>query len=298
MITSLKLAVSTTLVALALLAPASLAAQLRITSRAAEIILTGRVHSQFRTSSVDGALSSEFLIRRARMTAHVTINDLIDGRIQPDFGVGKITLKDAYLRLSFDPAFRLSFGQFKRAFDIFQLYSSTQILTIEGAGLISGVDSCLGSVCSWAALSVGLQHSLRDVGVLMDGQPSDKVEYRLSITNGTGANTQDENGTKSYAGRVVVQATSNVRIGGNFSMHDYVDQITANEYAVAYGGDVEIGRYGDEFHLQAGLMGGENWRDLNASGDPSTFVAAQAVVSYRLPVLDPSGSIQSSHWFE
>ncbi len=286
MITSLKLAIPPTLIALALWAPASLAAQVRITSRAAEIILTGRVHSQFRTSSVDGARGSEFLIRRARMTAHVTINDLVDGRIQPDFGEGTITLKDAYLRLSLDPAFRLSFGQAKRPFDIFGLYSTTQIMLIEQTGKIDGVDACAGpgGVCSWSQLSEKLGYSDRDVGVFVDGRPSDKVEYRFSITNGTGANISDENGSKSYTGRVVVQATPDVRVAANVGVHDYLDATTGNEYAAAYGGDVEIGNYGDELHVQAGVISGQNWRNLDASGDPSTFVAAQAVVSYRFPV--------------
>ena len=278
------------LVAPALFAPASAHAQVQVSSNdAIALTLTGRVHAQYRTTSVDGPLSSEFLIRRARFGVNATIGDLIYGRVEPDYAVGKISLKDAYLRLNFDPAFRMSFGQFKRAFDIFQLYSSTQILTIERAGLVPGVESCLVTVCSWTALSVGLGYSDRDIGVLLDGRPTERVDYRVSFTNGTGANKQDENGTKSYAGRVVVQATTNVRLGGNLSVHDYLDEITANEYAIAYGGDLEIGRYGDEFHLQAGLMGGENWRDLDANGDPATFVAAQGIVSYLIPVESDRG---------
>jgi hypothetical protein len=47
---------------------------------------------------------------------------------------------------------------------------------------------------------------------------------------------------------------------------------------------VEIGRFGEEFHLQAGLMAGDNWLNLDASGDPSTFFTAQGIVSYIIPV--------------
>ena len=286
MITSLTLAVPTTLVALALMAPAPLVAQLQIDSRAAQITLTGRVHSQFRTSSADGARGSEFVLRRARMTVQVTINDLVDGRIQPDFGEGTIALKDAYLRLNLDPALRLSFGQAKRPFDIFELYSSTQIILIERTGKIDGVDACAGpgGVCSLSQLTEKLGYSDRDVGLFVDGRPSDKVEYRFSITNGTGSNTSDENGSKSYTGRVVVQATPNVRVAANVGVHDYLDATTGNEYAAAYGGDVEIGNYGDELHVQAGIIAGQNWLSLDAFGDPATFVTAQGVVSYRFPV--------------
>jgi hypothetical protein len=272
-----------------LLAPAAVAAQVEITSNGIHIHLNGRVHAQYRTTSVDGQNSSEFLIRRARFVADVEISDLVFGRVEPDYGGGKITLKDAYLRLNFDPGFRLSFGQFKRAFDIFQLYSTTQILTIERAGLIPGVDSCLVTVCSWTSLILGLQYSARDVGVLMDGRPSNKVEYRVSVTNGSGPNRSDQNSAKSYAGRVVVHATSNVRISGNVSVHDYIDETTGDEHAIAYGGDVEIGRYGDEFHLQAGLVAGENWRDLDTNGDPATFVTAQSIISYLIPIVSDRG---------
>ncbi len=274
----------------ALLAPNAAGAQVQLDSRAVEITLTGRVHMQYRTTSVDSARSSEFLLRRARFTAHVKVNDLIEGRIQPDFGAGKLSLKDAYLRLNFDPAFRLSFGQFKRPFDIFELASSTQILTIERTGKIDGVDACAGpgGVCSWSRLTERLEYSKRDIGILVDGRATDELEYRFSITNGTGADKRDENGTKSYTARVVAQVASHVRLGANVGVHDYFDSTTANEYAVAYGGDIEIGRYGDEFHLQAGFLAGQNWLNLDATGDPSTFLTAQGVVSYRLPITGSS----------
>jgi hypothetical protein len=132
-------------------------------------------------------------------------------------------------------------------------------------------------------LTEKLGYSDRDVGLFVDGRPSDKVEYRFSITNGTGSNTSDENGSKSYTGRVVVQATPDVRVAANVGVHDYLDDTTGNRYAAAYGGDVEIGNYGDELHVQASIIAGQNWLSLDA-GDPATFVTAQGVVSYRFPV--------------
>jgi hypothetical protein len=271
---------------LALLAPAAATAQLEITSGAVGIHLNGRAHAQFRTTSVDGPRSSEFLLRRARFVADVTISDLVFGRVEPDFGEGEINLKDAYLRLNLDPAFRLSFGQFKRAFDIFELYSTTQILQVERSGSIDGVDACAGpgGVCSWSRLSEKLQYSARDIGVKVDGTAGDKLSYEVTMTNGTGANKEEQNGAKSYSGRVVVQATSQIALGANLGLHDYVHPTLANEYAAAYGGDIEIGAFGDEFHLQAGVMAGDNWLNLDANEDPATFVAVQGVVSYRFPI--------------
>ena len=240
-------------------------AQVEVRSQALEITLTGRVHSQFSTTSVAGERASEFQIRRARFTAALTINDFVDGRIQPDFGQGKISLRDAYLRLTFDRAFRVSFGQFKRAFDIFELPSSTQILVIERTGSIKGVDNCVGpgGLCSWSRLTEQLAYSDRDIG--------------------TGNNAADENGTKSYAGRATVLASSGVRLGANVALHDYPNPITArDEYAVAYGADLEIGTYGDRVHFQGGVVSGENWRNLSVTGSPSTLLAAQGILSYRI----------------
>lgn len=260
-------------------------AQVEVRSQALEITLTGRVHSQFSTTSVAGERASEFQIRRARFTAALTINDFVDGRIQPDFGQGKISLRDAYLRLTFDRAFRVSFGQFKRAFDIFELPSSTQILVIERTGSIKGVDNCVGpgGLCSWSRLTEQLAYSDRDIGVALDGRAGSNLEYRLTVTNGTGNNAADENGTKSYAGRATVLASSGVRLGANVALHDYPNPITArDEYAVAYGADLEIGTYGDRVHFQGGVVSGENWRNLSVTGSPSTLLAAQGILSYRI----------------
>ena len=118
-----------------------------------------------------------------------------------------------------------------------------------------------------------------------DGRAGERVDYRITVTNGAGANSADENGAKSYAGRVVLEARSNLRLAANFSVHDYVNAVTASdEYAVAYGGDLEVGTYGDPVHLKAGIMAGQNWKNLNATGDPGTLFSAQTILSYRVPL--------------
>ena len=263
--------------------PTRVHAQVEIRSRAATLTVTGRVHAQFNTSSVTGEFSSEFLIRRARLTAEVEINDFVSGKVQPDFGEGKVDLKDAYVRLSFDPAFRVYAGQFKRPFDIFELPSSTQILVIERAGDVRGIDACAGpgGTCSLSRFTEKLQYSDRDIGVMVDGT-SGTVRYRAAVTNGTGGNTDDENGAKSYTARIDVTPVSNVRVAGNVGLHDYVNGVTGtDEYAVAYGADVEIGDYSDGLHVQAGVIAGENWGTLDAVGDPVDFFTTQGIVSYK-----------------
>ena len=261
-------------------------AQVKLNSRAAEITLTGRVHTQFNSTSVAGQPASQFLIRQARLAVEIEISDLVSGKVEPDFGEGNIALKDAYVRLTFDPAFRATFGQFKRPFDLFQLTSSTEILVVERAGGIGGLDSCNGpgSICSLSQFSEKLSYSDRDIGVMLDGRVAQgRVQFMAAMFNGAGANKPDENGARSFGGRLAVSPVEDLSIAGNFGVHDYVVAGAGTEYAVAFGGDVEYGSYAQGFHVQAGVVAGDNWRNL-VMGQPSTFVTAQGIVAYRVPI--------------
>ncbi len=265
-------------------------AQVEVKSRAVEITLTGRVHSQFNTTSVLDEPETEFLVRRARFTADVKVNDFVSGRVQPDYGNGKVTLKDAYVRLTFHPAFRATIGQFKRPFDLFELTSSTQILVIERTGEVRGVDSCTGpgGTCSFSRLTEKLQLADRDIGVMFDGSaPNGVFRYMVSVTNGTGQNADDENGTKSLSGRIEITPLPNVTVGGNVAAHDYLLPITPdvgeNEYALAFGGDLELGNFERGIHFQGGVATGENWLVLSAI-DPPTFLTAQGILTWRVPL--------------
>ena len=273
---------------IALLMAAPAAAQLDVQTDNYQLTLSGRINVQFRTSSVTSAPSSRFLLRRARVTVVVKTGDFIEIKIQPDFG--EFRMKDAYVRMNFDPAFELTFGNAKRPFDLFELYSSSRIIVIERTGRIEGVTDCAGvpGVCSWSRLTQGLQFSERDLGVFVDGEAG-AVDYHASVTNGNSAVISDENDAKSYTGRVRVRVTSDLRLAVNAAAHDYLhpDRLV-DEYAVAYGGDVEWGAYGDAgMHIQAGFLRGENWRNRDAAGDPSTFMTGQTIVGYRMPLTSP-----------
>lgn len=266
-------------------AASSLPAQIQITSRALTLDVGGRLHSQFNTTSDAGEPASEFLIRRARLEIGVTVSDFVSGAIQPDFGEGGLSLKDAYVQLSFSPQFEARVGQFKRPFDLFELTSSTQTLVIERDGEIRGVDTCAGtgSICSFSRFTEELEYADRDIGVQIQGQSkSGRFTYLAAITNGAGANRADENGAKSLTGRVEFAAQERLSIGVNLGLHDYV-RGPDDEYAVALGGDVAYGDYDRGLHVQGGLVVGDNWQNLVA-GDPATFATAQAIVSYKLPL--------------
>jgi len=262
-------------------------AQVVIKSKAMEIRFSGRVHMQWnQTSSTSAAVASTFFVRRARLTAEVKINDFIEGKIQPEYGEGVVGLRDAYVDLVFAPAFRFRAGQFKRPFDRFELVSSTQILVIERVGGVRGIDPCPGvdNVCSYSRFTERLNYSDRDLGIAMGGQVG-RIVWSASMTNGEGPNDLvDENGTKSYGGRLEYRGPGLV-IGANVGVHDYINDSTASdEYATAFGADVDWGRYEQPGpHVKAGITFGDNWKNLTTPS-PSRFATAQGIVTYLFPI--------------
>ncbi len=269
--------------------PAIATAQVEIKSRAMEITLTGRLNAQFNTTSISDEISNEFFVRRARVTAEIQVNDFVSGKIQPDFGEGDIALKDAYLHLTFDPAFQMKFGQLKRAFDVFQITSSTLIPVIERDGEVRGVNTCRGTggQCTFDTLVEGLEYSDRDIGIRFEGHDRDeRFGYLVSLTNGAGDNKSEENDGKSFAGRIEVTPIGQLSVAANVSVHDFVNDSTGdeNDYAFAYGGDLEWGNYSEGLHVIAGVAAGDNWLNLNGSGASSTFVTAQGIVTYKAPI--------------
>jgi hypothetical protein len=151
---------------------------------------------------VEQAPAADMLVRRARLSFDIEVNELIDAKIQPGFaGLDRVELKDAWGRLTFDPAFRLKLGHFKRPFDGFQLTSSTQILTIERDLDVPGVPG-LGAP-SLDELTTRFRLSDRDVGVMAEGAPDGTgFGYRVGVFNGRGSTDErDLNSAKQVVGR-------------------------------------------------------------------------------------------------
>lgn len=272
--------------------PAAAGAQVAVSSAAEAIKLTGRTHLQFNTTSAgnDSVPASTFTLRRARIVAEIKVNDFVSGKVEPEYGENRVNLRDAWVRLNFGPGFRWTMGQFKRPFDTFQLRTSTQILMIEREGFVRGVDTCagVGSICTLSRLSSRLEYSERDIGFMFDGRiGSSPLHYYAAVMNGAGDNHRtDDNDTKSYTGRITY-AVEGLEIGAHVGAHDYVNDSTAtNEYAVAFGADVDWGEFEAAGpHIRAGVMYGDNWRNLTTP-EPTTFLAAQAAATYRIPVRD------------
>ncbi len=265
---------------------APLAAQTTFHTHAAEITIGGRLHTQFNTTSVAGEPGSEFLIRRARVDVLVKINAFVSGFVQPEYAGSRAYLRYAYMRLDFGPMLHATIGEIKRPFDLFTLTSSTDILVIERTGEIRGVDTCagVGGLCSYARFMERLELATPDIGVVLDGgDRAGRVSYNLSVMNGTGTNLADENGAKSFTGRMVLAPSPNVHLGADVALHDYVKATGPNAYAPAFGGDLEIGNFRQGLHVQAGVVAGANWLNPIA-GSPSTFVTGQTIVTYKFPM--------------
>ncbi len=265
--------------------PTALAGQAGISARDGEVRFGGRLHTQFATSSAEEGKATDFFTRRARLTIDVRVTPLLDARVQPDFGGGKLELKDAYFRLGFDRAFRVSMGQFKRAFDLFELNSSTEIVVVERTGRIDGLEACagVGGVCSLSRFTEKLGYSDRDIGVKVDGSLGERVRYMATLTNGTGTSGTDENSGKSLAARLSLDLTDAVTLAGNVSRHDYLDSRDSSQAATAFGADLELGGFRDGTHLQLGLVAGANWLESTEDGPPR-FLAWQGVLSRYFPL--------------
>ena len=256
--------------------------QIEISSRASSIQVGGRAHAQYAASSV-GDADNDFFLRRVRLIADITLNDFVTARVQPDFARGKIALQDVYVRLGSSSKFRVWVGQFKRAFDIFELSSSTDLSIIERDARVEGVSGCSGvsGICSYSRLIEKLKYAERDQGIKIDGS-SGRLSYQATLTNGTGINVSDENDGKSYSGRVTFAASEKVSLSGQLGVHDYLIESAGNSTArgIAWGVDVEFGTWRDGAHIQASVIRGDNWKSLNSSDSEATFFTTQIVASY------------------
>lgn len=267
--------------------PFRISAQAVATRPGTTLRLGGRLHAQVASSSAEDGRAIDLFVRRARVGADVELGDHLSGRLQIEFSGGEADLKDAYARLEINPFFVVDMGQFKRAFDPFELASSTELPLVERDGRIDGVDTCAGirGVCSFSRFTEKLQFSERDVGFRIHGEgPEGAYDYALTLTNGSGSNASDENDAKSAAGRVTVALGRGVRGGANVSLHDYVAPDGGDDYAGAAGVDLTLGEFRHGFRLQAAVAGGDHWRLLDDMGDPARFVIAQALASWYHPL--------------
>ncbi len=245
-----------------------------------EVQIGGRVQTLFNTTTVDTEPTAEWLMRRVRLEAEVQVNELISAKVQPDFAGGELSLKDAYMMMSFDPGFGVLVGQAHRPFSLLEQTSSKRMPPIERGARIRGVEAL-----EQYELVSGLEYSDRDIGLQLMGAPVGAplgFEYAIGVFGGPLQGEVGGSDTYQLAGRVSVEPIGGVRVGAGWSRRDFLlpgpgagtDSILRG--GSAFEGDIEVGSFGSGLHLLAEVATG----DLDpALGDD--FFGAQGWGAYR-----------------
>ncbi|HEX5724094.1 MAG TPA: porin, partial [Longimicrobiaceae bacterium] len=231
-------------------------------SGATEINLNGRVQAQFNTTDADGEPATQWELRRVRLEATVRVNDLVSGKVQPEFAGSRVSLRDAWVRLSFDPGLLVTAGQMHRQFGVITPTSALRILPIERGVRIRGVGEALDY---WNLVS-GLGYADRDVGIQLSGEPAGAplgLAYALGYFNGPARDAAGGESTDQLVARLSVRPLPKLRIGAGWSGRHFVtDTLPGGEAdevgrGHAWGADVEWGEYGPGLHLVGEVATGD-----------------------------------------
>lgn len=260
-------------------------AQVEVTSRSGSVRIGGQLDMHYVSASPDGQFQT-FRVRRGWITVNAVYDEFLEAAFVTDVP-NNATVLDAYVRLNFDPALRVSFGRFKRSFDLFVLNSIADIQFLERAGGVPGYNACtgVGSICSYGQLSEGLLFSNRDTGVRVDGT-SGRFGYSMSLTNGTRNGAVDNVDGLSLAGRIDWTAGEGLVFGLNATRKDYAGTVgpLGTRYATAWGPDVQVGTWRDGLFVQAAYLGGDNWQAPFApDGSVGWFHTGQVQASWYVP---------------
>ena len=129
-----------------------------------------------------------FSIRKMRPTFSGRVAKYFDFRVMPDFGGGNAILQDAYFDVRLSPKFRLRAGKDKTPISYIVLLGDPYLLFPER------------SIASLLAPN-------RDVGIQAQGDLSPRLFYSGGVFNGipdgVSSTTDDTNGGKDLAGRIV-----------------------------------------------------------------------------------------------
>jgi hypothetical protein len=293
----------------ALLLPGTARAQ-EFSTGALKIKFGGRVQVQAGTSSCDEypvptdsrcgeqVASTDIFLRRVRVTVDGQITDQIDFRIEPDYNkVTQLGLKDAWGRFTFSDAARLKVGHFKRPFDGFELTSSTQILTIERAVVIRGLENFVAP--SLGAASAFFNLGDRDIGAELSGELSDGLfSYWVGMFTGDSDFAfQDSNAEKQFVGRAQLALEPGgmplaiaVAAAATDEGYETAERGLLSEYYYDYELFAELGDFGGGPHVQAGLILGDNPKqsvagssiDLAAGDAFASFVTWQVIGAWKI----------------
>lgn len=259
---------------------------------------SGRSHFQWSTTSVDagdsgGAVvpSSTFETRRVRLSADVEVGDWITGRIEPEFTLGQLRLRQAWMAFEFADALLIRAGQVKKPFGLINLTSSSQLPVIERGVRIRGLEDVLtdspvpfgefrGSPLIGESFTLleAQAYVGYDQGVMLEGEAG-ALGWAAGVFNGSGPDRRDENDGKSFAGRATLRLPVHVpaAVGVAFSRREFewpaatgTDTRSGSAFAV----DAELGGFRRGLWLLAEAALGEN------AVTEERFTTAQAIASF------------------
>lgn len=224
-----------------------------------ELSFGGRVQTQLATTTVDGEPPSEIFLRRVRLEATVRVNELVSGKIAPDFARDRVSVKDAYLRLDLHPAVGLLAGRAFKPFGLLEQTSSTRILPIERGASIPG----LGALDEYEIVNE-LQYSDRDVGVQLLGSPEGAplgLSYAAGVFRGPLQGSVGGESSYQFAARATVEPLPELRLGLGWSTRDFARDAGGEALELRRGNafevDAEYGAFDPGLHLLAEVALGD-----------------------------------------
>jgi hypothetical protein len=246
------------------------------------VTVSGRMHYQWNTTSVDAAeagavapiASNTFETRRVRLGVDVRVSDWITGRIEPEYTLGRLAVRQVWMAFQVDSGTVVRAGQVKKPFGLFMLTSSGQLNVIERGVRVRGLDDMLQRGAGVRALRgealSGEHHSLLDVQRYSGYDMGLQLEQRLGplhgtvgVYNGTGPDLRDENDGKSLAARLAWRApvATPLTLGAGWSQRELnwpaaggAEVRRGNAFAV----DAELGGFRRGVWLLAEAATGEN----------------------------------------
>jgi hypothetical protein len=267
-----------------------------------EVRLTGRIQVQYNTTSAEEAESgalpwSTFETRRIRLAAQIAVDDWITGMIEPEYALGDLQLRLAWINLGFTDAFQLRLGQMKKPFGRIFLESSTQTAAIERGLRIRGLADELEAADQDAGGPVltafgggpliGEEQYILDttgyqgydLGAALHGELG-RVRYEVGMFNGSGSDRRDENDAKAVAARLSAAPGATVPLTLGIAATHHQRFAGAAEVD---GNAVELFAEWSRFrqtglHVIAELVAG------STMVVDDSFLAAQGVASYFQPV--------------
>jgi phosphate-selective porin len=238
------------LFALAMLAPALVEAQGCMEAKSEDgVNVMGYLQPQYEYNENNGDATSNFYFQRARIGVMGTIPYDFSYYALAEFSpkIGGPYLLDFFItwhRLG--PLANITVGQFKQPFGL-ELSTPCQKLHTVRRSLV--VDE--------------MASPFRDLGVMVYGgtplfdKEHNVLDWKLALTNGTGANALDINKDKTITARLVVSPLDFLHIGGSFKTGKVLkDTQSDDDKLTRFGADISVEKF--NFLFQGEYIGGSD----------------------------------------